>query len=138
MRANRQVGLLVSSLVAGVVAVVAVAVTQVDGGGTVARADAAAVAQRDKPDKDDVGGGPPPWAHVNGQGRGHEADKRVAKEAWRKLTPAQRREKMAVLIKAHDRGMAKWAGCVAAGGDDAAKRATCAKPLPPGLAKKVP
>jgi hypothetical protein len=139
MRRNRGVSLLASTLVAGlVIAFVAVAVSQTDGGGSVAHAAASAADQRDKPDKgDDAGGGPPPWAHADGQGKAHGADE-VWKEAWHKLTPAQKQAKMAVLTQAHEQGMAKWADCVAAGGSDASKRAACVKPLPPGLAKKIP
>jgi hypothetical protein len=136
MRRNWGVSALASILVAGlIIAVVAVAGSQTDRGGSVAQA--AATDQRDKPDKDDdAGGGPPPWAHANGQGKGRGADK-MWKEAWRKLTPTQKQEKMAGLIRAHEQGMATWADCVAAAGNDIGKRATCEKPVPPGLAKKI-
>lgn len=98
---------------------------------------------------------PPPWAHAGGDGRdderGDKADKadktdktdktdKANKQAWQKywhgLTPAQRAAKMAQLAQAHADGMKKFAACVKSAGDDKARRAACAKPLPPGLAKK--
>lgn len=83
------------------------------------------------------GHGPPPWAALGhrGQARGHGADADW-KEAWRKLTPAQRERTMTDLAKAHAEGMQKWAACVSAAGDDREQRAACEKPLPPGLAKR--
>ena len=91
---------------------------------------------------DDRGGpvGPPPWAHAqkhHGQGVKGHLDK-AWKDAWQQLTPAQRAKKMAALTKAHAEGMQKFAECVAAARGDATKRAACEKPLPPGLAKRVP
>jgi hypothetical protein len=137
MARNGGVSLLGTILVSGLVAaVVLVAANQTDRGGSVAQAAGATAAQQDEAENDDGGGGPPPWAHAGGQGKGHGAD--TWKEAWKKLTPAQKQKKMAALVKAHEQGMLKWAGCVAAAGNDASKRATCLKPLPPGLAKKVP
>jgi len=53
------------------------------------------------------------------------------------LQPVTGEEEVAALVKTHEQGMIKWAGCVAAAGNDASKRATCPKPLPPGLAKKL-
>jgi hypothetical protein len=139
MRRSWGISLLASVLVAGLVmAVVAVAGTLASSGGRGdSVAQAAADDQRDKADKDGDRGGPPPWAHANGQGKGHGADK-AWKDAWQKLTPAQKQDKMAALIKAHEQGMATWAECVAASRNDASKRARCVKPLPPGLAKKTP
>jgi hypothetical protein len=98
----------------------------------------------DKSDrKQQTGGrgfGPPPWAHWQGrQGQGGEDGAGASwKDAWRKLTPAQRARKMATLAKTHTEGMRKWADCITAAGNDPAKRAACEKPLPPGLAKRQP
>ena len=85
---------------------------------------------------DDEAGGPPAWAQ-NGKDKAHGPDK-AWKEAWKKLTPAQKLERMAALSKAHREGMEKWADCIAAAGEDEAKREGCVKPLPPGQAKKLP
>lgn len=91
------------------------------------------------------GHGPPPWAALGhrGQARGHGQARGLGadadwKEAWRKLTPAQRERTMTDLAKAHAEGMQEWAECVSAAGDDHAQRAACEKPLPPGLAKRQP
>ena len=139
MRRNSRVSLLATILVYGLVmAVVLVALNQADRAGSVPRVAAAATDQQDEGEQDDdVGGGPPAWAHANGKGRGHGADK-AWKEAWQRLTPAQKGEKMAALVTAHEQGMKKWTECVPAGGSDASKRGKCVKPLPPGLAKKLP
>jgi hypothetical protein len=94
-----------------------------------------------KADKGDHAKGPksdrghaPPWAH---HGKGGKPDQ-AWKDAWQKLTPAQRAARMAELAQQHADGMKKWAECVKSAGDDAAARAKCTKPLPPGLAKKQP
>ena len=139
MRRNWGVSLLASILVLGLVmAGVLVAVSQADRAGSVHRVVALTADQQDEAEQnDDVGGGPPVWARSKGQGRGHGADKEW-KEAWQKLTPAQKDMKMAALVKAHEQGMKKWTDCVVAGGNDASKGGKCAKPLPPGLAKKLP
>lgn len=100
-------------------------------------ADSDKKAKEAKEAKEDRGG-PPPWAHAgksNGKGA---ADKHAWKEAWKKLTPAQREAKMTALAKEHAEGMRQWSACVEAAAGDAAKRAECTKPLPPGLAKKLP
>jgi len=84
--------------------------------------------------------GPPAWsrAHQNHrQGmKGHSG--KAWKDAWHALTPAEREAKMRALAKAHAKGMQNWADCVAAARADATKRAACTKPLPPGLAKRLP
>lgn len=102
---------------------------------------AAAVAQvpdPESPGDQGRGHGPPPWAHAGGTGaRGHHADADW-KQAWRELTPAQRRQRMQALAKAHTDRMTKWERCVAAAGQDEQQRAECEKPLPPGLAKRRP
>jgi hypothetical protein len=138
MRRSWALSLLTSILVAGIIAVLAVAAVRPDTGASVAPAAAAADDERDEPGKgEDMGGGPPPWAHANGQGKAHGAD-HAWKEAWTELTPAQKRERMAGLVRAHEQGMARWADCVAAAKNDPSERASCEKPLPPGLAKKNP
>jgi hypothetical protein len=83
-------------------------------------------------------GPPPPWARgvgTDAKARGKDSS---WKQAWRELTPAQREEKMTALAKEHSDGMARWEQCVAAAGEDRQKRAECEKPLPPGLAKRMP
>jgi hypothetical protein len=135
MRSKWWVSLLASILVAGVViAVVAVAATRSETRAPVTPSAAVADDQRDKTQTGDRGG-PPPWAQAHG--KGHGADP-AWKEAWAKLTPAQKRERTAVLVRAHRRGMATWADCVAAAGGNRTEKAQCVKPLPPGLAKKNP
>ena len=108
--------LLASTLVLGLVmAGVLAAVSQADRAGSVLRVVAATADQQDEAEQgDDAGGGPPAWARSNGQGRGHGADKE-GKEAWQKLTPAQKDMKMATLVKAHEQGMKKWTDCVVTG-----------------------
>jgi hypothetical protein len=69
--------------------------------------------------------GPPPWAHGHGA-KGH--DKSLTK--WKAMTPAQRAATMERLVHDHAAGMKEFSSCVAAGRHD------CAKPLPPGLAKR--
>lgn len=91
------------------------------------KAEKADKAERDPKDH----GHPPPWAH--GAGRGSDPS---WKDAWKVLTPAQRAAKMAELAQRHADGMKKFAACVEAAGDDSAARASCERPLPPGLAKK--
>lgn len=92
-----------------------------------------------KADKDDPSEGPrtghgaPSWAHHGHGGRPDQA----WKDAWQKLTPAQRAAKMAELAQQHADGMKKWAACVKAAGENADARAKCTKPMPPGLAKKL-
>jgi len=86
----------------------------------------------DKADKGDGHGHRPPWAH---HGNGGKPD-HAWKDAWKDLTPAERAAKMAELAQKHADGMKKWATCVKDAGDNAAARAKCTKPLPPGLAKK--
>ena len=126
--------LLASILVFGLVtAGVLIAVSQADRAGSLLRVVAATADQQD----DDAGGGPPAWARSNSRGRGHGADKEW-KEAWHKLTPAQKDTKMTALVKAHEEGMKTWTDCVVAGRNDASKGGKCAKPLPPGLTKKLP
>jgi hypothetical protein len=139
MERNWGVSLLASILVyALVMAVVLVVVNQADRAGSVPRVAAAIADQQDDAEQDnDVGGGPPAWARANGKGRGHGADT-AWKAAWQKLTPVQKDKEMAALVKAHEQGMKKWTDCVAGGGNDASKRGECVKPLPPGLAKKLP
>jgi len=80
----------------------------------------------------DHGNGPPPWAH---HGKGGKPDQ-AWKDAWKKLTPAERAAKMAELAQQHADGMKKWAACVKDANDDSAARAKCTRPVPPGLAKK--
>ncbi|HSV39032.1 MAG TPA: hypothetical protein VLI04_09750 [Nocardioidaceae bacterium] len=92
--------------------------------------------------------GPPPWAHADksngksadkGSDKGSDkAQKHAWKEAWKALTPAQREAKMAALAEQHAEGMRRFSACMEAAAGDAAKRAECTKPLPPGLAKKLP
>jgi hypothetical protein len=85
-----------------------------------------------------MGLGPPPWAHGAGTDAEPGGKDPTWKQAWRELTPAQREDKMTALAKEHSDGMARWEQCVAAAGEDRQKRAECEKPLPPGLAKKLP
>jgi hypothetical protein len=96
----------------------------------------------------DEGAGPPAWAKDKerpdkakakakaGRERGHQGRDTAWKQAWRKLTPAQRAQRMTDLAKAHAEGMRAFGACADAAGDDAAERRACTKPLPPGLAKK--
>jgi len=73
----------------------------------------------------DEGHGPPPWAN-------NDHDKAKGKNAaWKALSPKARADLMAKLVTEHRQGMKAFAACQEAGGDD------CAKPLPPGLAKKL-
>lgn len=58
------------------------------------------------------------------------------KKYWRSLPPAQRADLMARLAQEHADGMKRWATCVKSAGEDRSARATCERPLPPGLAKK--
>ena len=76
------------------------------------------------------GHGPPSWA-----GSGHDqVDRRQGHkawhDAWKAMTPKQRERMMKRLAAEHEDGMRGWARCVADGGDD------CARPVPPGQAKK--
>ena len=138
MRRNVGISLLASSMVSGLaMVVVLVAGNQANSEGAVADVAAATVVQQDDGEQDDVGAGPPAWAHANDKRGGNGAAK-AWKESWQKLTPAQKSEKMAGLVKAHEQGKKKWGDCVAAAGNDASKRVECMKPLPPGLAKKLP
>ena len=149
MRKNAGIGLLASSVFCGLaVAVVPVAVNHLDGSTSSGPDAAAAVAVQQDEGRDDqeldeaelddeTRDGPPAWAHANGKGKTRGADKSW-KEAWRQLTPAQKAAKMTALAQAHEQGMQEWTACVAAAGDDTTARAKCAKPLPPGLAKKLP
>jgi len=143
MRRNLGASLLASILVYGLaMAVVLVAGNQANSERSLSHVTAAtAVQQADDEQADDeqadVGEGPPAWAHANDKRRGNGPAK-AWKESWHKLTPAQKSKKMAGLVKAHEQGMKKWTDCVAAGGNDASKRGKCIKPLPPGLAKKLP
>jgi hypothetical protein len=81
--------------------------------------------------------GPPPWAHAGGK-PGAQRDKAAPswKDDWRAMSPAQKARKMDSLARAHEEGMRSWVRCVRDAGTDAAQRRACAKPLPPGLAKK--
>jgi hypothetical protein len=83
--------------------------------------------------------GPPSWAHGHGQhgDSGKPIQDKSWKDAWQQLTPAQRSKKMTDLAKAHAEGMRAWADCVAAG-KSGVNLAKCEKPLPPGLAKRLP
>ena len=143
MRRNLGTSLLASILVYGVaVVVVLVGGNQANSEGSFSRVTAATVVQQDEgeqadDEQADVGQGPPAWAHANDKRRGNGAAKEW-KESWQKLTPAQKSEKMTGLVKAHEQGMKKWADCVAAGRNASSKRGECMKPLPPGLAKKLP
>lgn len=132
--------LLIALLLVAVVSATAVAVD--NAGGSNPSSDTHGSARNAHP-------GPPPWAHAGKDGRKHEkadedeksdkadkADKQAWKKYWHDLTPAQRAAKMAELAQAHADGMKKFAACVKAAGDDQARRAACARPLPPGLAKK--
>ena len=93
----------------------------------------------------DEGAGPPAWAQSDkakpgkakaGDKRAHPGRDAAWKQAWRKLTPAQRAERMRELAKAHTEGMRAYGDCVRAAGEDADERRACTRPLPPGLAKK--
>lgn len=87
-------------------------------------------------------GKPPPWAH----GRKHRdgaADKHGKgkpdhswKAGWKAMTPAERQARMDELAKEHADGMRAFEKCVADARKDAARRAACEKPLPPGQAKR--
>jgi hypothetical protein len=85
----------------------------------------------ERSDRDDAGKdqdhGPPSWAH--GPNSKHE---KPLGAAWKTLNPRQRAAKMVRLAREHAAGMVKWAECVAADRDQ------CARPLPPGLAKRAP
>lgn len=145
MRRNAGVSLLASILFCGLaMALVLIAVNQRDGAGSsVPNAAAAVVGQQDDGGKDHeelddaAGEGPPAWARGHGKSKSHGADK-AWKEAWHKLTPAQKAAKMAALVVAHEQGMKEWTACIAAAGDDSSEREHCVKPLPPGHAKKLP
>jgi hypothetical protein len=133
---SRGIIVLAAILVVGVFAAVVPASGKQPGRtGSVVGAAAATFDQHVVTAKDGRGGGPPAWARANGHGKGRGSDKSW-KEAWHQLTPAQRQDKMAALIQTHEQGMRQWADCVAAAGSDPSTRATCVKPLPPGLAKK--
>jgi len=102
-----------------------------------------AVGANEKPDTNDDHGlslGPPSWAHGHGRhGNGTKSIQDNAwKNAWQQLTPTQRSNKMAALAKAHAEGMRAWVDCVAAAGKSSVNLAKCEKPLPPGLAKRLP
>ena len=118
-----------------VMTVVLVAVSQA-GGASVPRVAAATADQQDDEARDEgVRGGPPAWARRNGND--HGANK-AWKEAWQMLSPSEKDKKMAALVEAHQQGMKTWTDCVAPSRNDASKRGKCVKPLPPGLAKKLP
>ena len=78
-----------------------------------------------KAERDDMGNGPPSWAHSK-KGKPDKA----AREEWRELTPAQRRALIDELISEHAEGMKEWRECVLDERDD------CERPFPPGLAKR--
>jgi hypothetical protein len=80
--------------------------------------------------------GRPDWAQGGKADKGDKGPDAAWKDAWRKLTPAQRAAKMAELAQQHADGMKKWAACVKTAGEDAGARGKCTRPLPPGLAKK--
>jgi hypothetical protein len=81
--------------------------------------------------------GPPPWAHAGGNSRAQRGKAAQSwKGDWRAMTPAQKARKMDSLARAHEEGMRSWARCVRGAGTDPVQRRACAKPLPPGLAKK--
>ena len=73
-----------------------------------------------------TGHGPPPWA----RGHGARGGKPHA-DGWKELAPDQRATMMAELVRRHADGMQEWRSCVAAKRDD------CARPVPPGLAKRA-
>jgi hypothetical protein len=70
--------------------------------------------------------GPPAWSH----GRHLNEEKHARSFASKKLIPAQRSAMMTRLARAHAVGMKRWRACLAA------HRDPCARPLPPGLAKR--
>lgn len=80
---------------------------------------------RVKADREDMGNGPPSWAHSK-KGKPDKA----AREEWRELTPGQRRALIDELIREHAEGMKEWRECVLDERDD------CERPFPPGLAKR--
>jgi hypothetical protein len=84
----------------------------------------------ERSDHDDAGKdqdhGPPPWAH-----RPNPKHEEPPGAAWKKLSPRQRAVTMVKLARKHAAGVDKWVECVAA------ERDHCARPLPPGLAKKT-
>lgn len=80
---------------------------------------------RVKADNEGKGHGPPAWAHSD-KGKHDKA----AREEWRQLTPAQRRDVLDRVIREHVEGMKEWRECVLAERDD------CEMPYPPGLAKR--
>jgi hypothetical protein len=84
--------------------------------------------------------GPPSWANAHGRhGNGSKPSQANDwKDAWQQLTPAQRSNKMASLAKAHADGMRAWGDCVAGAGKSMVNLEKCEKPLPPGLAKRLP
>jgi hypothetical protein len=51
-------------------------------------------------------------------------------DAWKSLSPAQKANLMQKLTREHADGMRAWEACKAAGRDD------CARPVPPGHAKR--
>jgi hypothetical protein len=77
---------------------------------------------------DDEGDGPPSWANAGGQGKSAKA---AGKQAWKRLTKAERHDLMTRLVREHKAGMKAFEACAEAGRDD------CEKPLPPGQAKKL-
>ena len=144
MRRNAAVGLLASILFCGLaMAMVLITVSQTNGAGSSLPEAAAAVAghQDDGTDDDElddaVGEGPPAWTRAHGKSKHRGADKEW-KEAWHKLTPAQKDAKMAALAAAHEQGMTEWTACIAAAGEDSSERSNCVKPCPPGQAKQLP
>lgn len=141
MRRSLLAGLLSALLVVGVVGATALVMSN-DANVSRAPAGSSEPGKDQRPgsaekDEKSHGLGPPAWAggHASKDGRSAGAD---WKDAWRELTPAQREARMKELAEAHARGMETWGECVSAAGTDRAKRAQCAKPLPPGLAKRRP
>ena len=70
-------------------------------------------------------GGPPPWAHAVAKDKA-----KTGLDAWKRLAPGEREQLMTRLVRDHRAGMEAFRACR----DDGRK--DCAKPLPPGLAKR--
>ena len=77
------------------------------------------------------GYGPPSWAH--GHGDHDKAAKQQWKDAWRALSPTERKQRMRSLAAEHEAGMKEFSACVKAA---KGQRGDCEKPIPPGQAKK--
>lgn len=84
-------------------------------------------------DKGGSGFGPPAWAQAHGKDKAAKADKHAWKDAWQAMSETERKALMKQLSAEHAAGMKAFAKCAEAA---QGKPVDCAKPTPPGLAKK--